>query len=293
MKDIHNKPSKPLDLSKPNEAAQSPYTLDLSPKRKSSPEPSDSRQTNFFEYMPATAAAANDDEFIEKVGDWFTARWSAIRIGFSKMTAVVAAAIAPLKLYWAVVIGAGLIIGLLIISYIATHRDWITSFPSNIFAVPTAGKGQGNDGSKNGSQPSKSVGGAALQSPSPEAAKAAQAEAAKAGSGGAGVVNGASAAGGVIPSTGGSTAGSGGAVAVPGGSAVQTVTKPVQQAPTIIRTPAPAPAPAPLPVKPPVATPAPAPLPLPAPAPILKSVDNVTSPVTDTKVTSPVTDKLL
>jgi hypothetical protein len=125
--------------------------------------------------MPATVSAGTDDEFLEKLGGWFSERWSRLRIWFSKTLTAVTAAIAPLKLFWAVVIGVGLIIGLLIIAYIASHREWITSAPPNVFAAPTAGKGQGDGVDKNGSQPGKPAGGAGLQSPTPEASAAAQA----------------------------------------------------------------------------------------------------------------------
>ncbi len=286
MKDIQSRASRPLDLSKANEAAMSRHKLDLSSGKKpagTGAKPTQPRQTNFYEFMPAVATNAPEEDFGDKLADWSEDTRRKVTAGYAKVTAFLMSAVAPMKRYWAVAIGAGLILGLLVISYIASNRDWVTSFPANIFALPTSGKDQGDNG-KNNSQPGKSAG-AAAQTPTPETAEAARA-AETPGAGVASPVAGTSSGGatqlpvsGVVPGSGGtpySVPATGGTT---GGSA-GTVTTIVQQAPVVGSEPAHAPAPILVPSLAP--TPAPAPLPLPSTAPLLKTIEDTAAPVTDT-----------
>ncbi|GAC1370130.1 MAG: hypothetical protein NVSMB39_2660 [Candidatus Saccharimonadales bacterium] len=267
MKDISKKSAEPLDLSEADNLVYSPYTLDLSEQTKK-PSP---KQTNFYEYMPAAMQQAQpmsgrdadkphpDDEFGEKLQYWYESAAVGLRGAYAKSAVLVAGALRPLRQSWAVVVGAGLILGLLIISYIATHRNWITSFPTGMPAK-TSGSIQSDKSQSPAASPGKG-GAAGLQTATPVAAAGGGGP-----NGGGPAGSGSRGTGAVLPAVGGvpsSNTGSGGSVYyAPSSSSSSTAI--VQPAP------APVPAPAPLPVAAP--TPASAPI-LPAP------VNNVLSPV--------------
>lgn len=219
MKDILNKPAKTLDLSQEDNISYSPYTLDLSPEHKTQSRP-DRRQTNFFEYMPTVIAQPAAGQYEDdEIGVW------------RRFTATVQTVVAPLRMYWAVMIGIGLIVGLSVIAYIATHRDWTAAYPRSPFGS-TAPRTQGNQNSA--TQAPGKGGGSALQSATPDSAQK------------------------IMPVVGASgtpvSVSGGGGAAASSGAATHTLNNTVQQAPLPVATPAPTPAPtaAPLPMLQPV-----------------------------------------
>lgn len=141
MLDISRKSTETLDLRENKEPRDSRQTIDLSRNGLAAHKGRNaSKNTNFYEYMPVVTASSGTTLPSERVVAWMTHIWDRTRDGLVGAATTVREAMQPLRVFWLLMVGLGFIVGLLVVSYVATHRSWeIYTSPIKLPGIKTHG----------------------------------------------------------------------------------------------------------------------------------------------------------